>query len=205
MKKVLLITVGFLILIIFLLIVAVVYSFSTIKPATQAINEELAQYFSKVIYIPKGIPPPIQDFNETIYFWEMETPDKEVVGIRLKYDTALTKDQKTIRLTLEKEEKGDPSIFNKVLPAVIADKQSLDSARDPQKANLSGNPDAGYNNIKLSVLPQSGQTVQVVWEFEKSKLEDNLVSKYNKLTRVPEPLLRFLYTLPHFILSLFSA
>lgn len=187
-----------------LMIAAIVYSFSTIKPTTEEINKDLAEYFSKVIYIPKGIPPPIQGFAETIYFWEMETPDKEVIGIRLKHDTGFAKDKNTIRLILEKEEKGDPSIFNKVLPAVIADKQSLDAARDPQKANLSANQHAGYNNITLSVLPGSGQTAQVIWEFGKSNLGDDLTAEYNRLGNIPPGLLKFLYTLPHFILSFLS-
>lgn len=193
-------------LLIILPVAAIVYSFTTVKPTTQSINQDLAEYFSKVIYIPKvGIPPPIQGYNETIYFWEMETLEKEVVGVRLKHDTAFAKNQNVITLTLEKEEKGDPSIFNKVLPAVIADKQSLDAATDPKKANLAPNPNAGYKSIKLLVLPQTGQTAQVVWEFEKSKLPDDLKSKYQKLGNLPSPILKFLYTLPHFILSLFSA
>ncbi|MBI3443212.1 hypothetical protein HY008_00925 [Candidatus Woesebacteria bacterium] len=184
---------------------AIVYGFSTVKPTTQAINLDLAQYFSKVIYIPKGIPPPIQGWSETIYFWEMETPQNEVSGIRLKHDTAFSKNQSTVRLTLEKEEKGDPSIFVKVLEAVIADKQSLDSARDPIKANLSANREVGYGSMRLSVIPATNQTTQVVWEFAKSDLPQDLQAKYKKLEAIPEPLLRFLYALPLFILSLFSA
>jgi hypothetical protein len=174
------------------------------KPTTENINRLLAKEFSKVIYIPNGIPSPIQGFYETIYFWEMETPEKEVIGVRLKHNTAFNKDQNKIILTLEKEEKGDPSIFNKVLPAVIADQQSLEAARDPKKANLSANSQAGYNSIKLSVLPDTGQTTQVIWEFDKAKLGDELTNNYKKLEKLPPPLLGFLYTLPHFILSLLA-
>jgi len=191
--------------VIVLLISAAVYGFSHVLPTTGAINQDLAGYFSNVVYIPKNIPPPSQDFYQTIYFWEMVTPEKEVVGIRLKYDTGFTADSSIIRLTLEKEEKGDPSIFDKVLPAVIADKQSLDSARDPQKANLSANQQAGYKSIKLLVLPETNKTAQIVWEFDKFNLPDDLKSKYKRLEKFPPGVLKFLYTLPHFILSLFSA
>lgn len=191
-------------LLIILTVTAIVYAFSTVKPTTEAINQDLGEYFSKVIYVPQGIPLPIQGWRETIYFWEMETLENEVTGIRLKHDTAFSKNQKTISLTLEKEEKGDASIFSKVLAAVIADEQSLDSARDPQKANLSANRVVGYNNIRLSVIPATGQTTQIVWEFDKSSLPQNLQAKYKKLEIIPEPLLKFLYALPHFIISLFS-
>jgi len=201
-----LLTVATVIVILFILfIAAIVYSFSTIKPTTETINADLAKYFAKVVYIPRGIPPPIQGYRETIYFWEMETPEKEVTAVRLKHDTAFAKNQAIIKLTLEKEEKGDPSIFNKVLSAIIADRQSLDSARDPQKANLSANPQVGYNSIKLSVIPATNQTVQIVWEFSKSSLSDDIVAKYRRLENIPEPALAFLYSLPHFILSLFSS
>lgn len=205
MKKLLLVIALLVILLTILLITTIVYSFQTVKSTTQEINADLAQNFSKIIYIPRGIPAPIQGYSETIYFWEMETPEKEVVGIRLKHDTAFSKNQKIIKLTLEREEKGDPSIFNKVLPAVITDKQSLDSARDLQKANLAANREAGYQNIKLSVLPETTQTIQIVWEFEKSSLPEELQAKYRKFESIPEPILKFLYALPHFILSLFSS
>lgn len=205
MKKLLVAAGALSLIFIILAVAAIIYSFSTVKPTAQAINQDLAEYFSKVIYIPKGIPPPIQGWQGTIYFWEMETPQNEVGGIRLKHDTAFSKNQKTIKLILEKEEKGDPSIFLKVLEAVIADKQSLDSARDPQKANLSANREVGYNNIKLSIIPATSQTTQIIWEFDKSNLPQTLQAKYQKLESIPEPLLRFLYGLPHFILSLFSA
>lgn len=202
MKKILIIVAALIFLLIAAFIFAIYYSFTTVKPTTEQINQDLASYFSRVVYIPKGIPPPIQGFEETIYFWEMETLEKEVVGVRLKHNTAFEKNQKVITLTLEMEEKGDPSIFNKVMPAVIADQQSLSSAREPEKANLSANEEVGYNGIKLSVIPERKQTTQVIWEFEKSNLPEELKSKFKKLENLPA--LGFLYSLPHFILSLFS-
>ena len=192
-------------LLVLLFIIIISVSFKTIKPTTEAINRDLASYFSKIVYIPEGIPPPQQTLDKTEYFWEMETPQGEVTGIRLKYDPSFTQDKNTIQVTLEMPQNGDPSIFNKVLPAVISDKQSLDSARDPQKANLSANQQAGYKSIKLLVLPETNKTAQIVWEFDKFNLPDDLKSKYKRLEKFPPGVLKFLYTLPHFILSLFSA
>lgn len=203
MKRILIIAGALILLLIAAFIFAIYFSFTTVKPTTEQINQELANYFSRVVYIPQGIPSPIMGFEETIYFWEMETLEKEVIGVRLKHNTGFDKNQKTIILTLEMEEKGDPSIFNKVMPAVIADQQSLNSARDPEKANLSTNKDVGYNSIKLSVIPERKQTTQVIWEFEKAILPEELKSKFKKLEKLPA--LGFLYSLPHFILSLFSA
>lgn len=183
---------------------AVIYSFTSIKPSTEEINKSLAKKFSQVIYIPNGIASPTQTFDETSYSWEMETPQKEIIGVILKHNTAYSRNQQKITLILEMPQGGDPSIFTKVLPAVIKDKQSLESALNPQKANLSANSTVGYENIKLSILPQTNQTVQVTWEFEKSKLEDDLASNYKRLSRLPESQLKFLYSLPHTILGLLS-
>ena len=153
--------------------------------------------------LPQGIGPSL-DFDKTDYFWEMEMPEHEVVGVRLSHNTAFQKDQNIIYLTLEKEEKGDPSIFNKVLPAVIADPQSLAAAQDPPKANLGANTKYAYNNIKLATKPETNQTTKITWEFEKSKLPDDLKEQYQKLDSIPPSLLKFLYSLPHFIIALFS-
>lgn len=203
MKKIAIVAVSVFALVLVLFIFAAVYAFKTIKPASETINQNLAQFFSQIIYLPPGVGPSL-NFEKTDYFWEMETLENEVVGIKLSHNTAFQKDQNIIYLSLEKEEKGDPSIFNKVLPAVIADPQSLAAAQDPPKANLEKNPKYAYNNIKLAVKPETNQTTKITWEFEKSKLPEDLKTQYQKLDATPPPLLRFLYSLPHFILGLFS-
>ena len=203
MKKIIIIAVLAFAIVLVLFILAAVYAFKTVKPASKVINQNLAQFFSQVIYLPQGVGPSL-DFDKTDYFWEMETRQNEVVGVRLSHNTAFQKNQNIIQLTLEKEEKGDPSIFNKVLPAVIADPQSLSAAQDPQKANLNANPKYGYSSIKLAVKPETNQTTKITWEFEKSKLPEELKVQYQKLDTIPASLLKFLYSLPHFILELFS-
>ena len=202
-RALLIVTIIFIFITIFVAIT--IYSFSSIKPTTETINSDLASYFSKVVIIPKGIPGPSLDFKETAYIWEMETLEKEVVGVKLKHNTGFTKDQDKIILTLEMEEKGDPSIFVKVLPAIIADKQSLESARNPQKANLNANMSAPYQSLKLLLKPETEQTTRIVWEFKKTDLPQNLKNNYQKLQKIPSGVLGFLYSLPHFIIRLFAA
>lgn len=204
-KAVIICTALTLVLICAVLIAALIISFKTVKPATDAINRDLEKYFSKIVYIPQGIPRPTQTFNETSYFWEMETPQGEVTAIKLKYNPAFTKDEDTIEVILEMPENGDPSIFDKVLPAVIADKQSLDSAQDPQKANLGTNENAGYNKISLFTKKETNQTTKIVWDFKKEQLEDKLNEEYKKLYLYPTTLLKILYNVPHVVIDLLSA
>lgn len=195
----------FFIALIFLAVAAVIYSFSVVKPTTEAINKNLAKHFAKIVYIPQGIPPPIYGFEETVYFWEMETPAKEVTPIRFKYHTGFSKNQDTIQAILELPEGGDPSIFGKVMPAVIADQQSLASARDPQKANLGANRQAGYDALKLTLTENTTQTVKIIWDFEKGAFDKETQKLYRKLDKLPEPLGRILFALPPFTISLFGA
>jgi len=185
-------------------ITVIIISFTIIKPTTEAINKNIAQGLSKLGRIPVGIPSPALTFDETVYLWEMETLDKEVTGVRLIHQTGFAKSQTKITVVLELAENGDPSIFNKVLPAIIADEQSLNSARDPQKANLSENVNVGYTNIDLSLRESTGQTINIKWDFQKENLNPELPSLYSKLNIYPEPLLRFLYAFPSIILGILS-
>lgn len=205
MKKILVISIiSFFVVVIILFITATIVSFTIIKPTTESINKSIAKGLSKTVRIPTGIPSPTLTFDETVYSWEMETLDKEVTGVRLIHQTGFAKSQTKITVVLELAENGDPSIFNKVLPAIIADPQSLNSARDPQKANLSANETVGYSNIELSLRQSTGQTIRITWNFPKEKINQNLPNLYSKLAIYPEPLLRFLYGLPSIILGALS-
>lgn len=206
MKKTLIIGAATCVISVIALLITVVFiSFSQIKPITESINRNLAQNFAKIVYIPKGITPPAFTFDETAYFWEMETPQNEVIGIHLKYQTGFTKNQESIEVTLEMPEKGDPSIFTKVLPAVITDKKSLTSAVDPQKADLSANEKAGYNNLKLIQTPTTSQTIKIIWNFPKTAFGEETAKLYQQLTKYPEFVLRLLYGIPNLTFSLLGA
>ena len=205
MKKILVISAGGIFaLFIILIIAAVILSFAVVKPTTEKINQKLQEKFDRVVHVPVGIQPPNYSFDETSFFWEMETIEKEVTGIKFRFNTGFSQNQEKLEVILEMPEGNDPSIFNKVLPAIIGDKQSLDSAKDVEKANLSANEKAGYSQIKILTLPNSKQTTKISWEFEKRNSGEDLSSLYSKLD-YPEPLLKFLYGLPHLILGLLSA
>lgn len=205
MKKYILITIAtaaaFLII---LVITAVIISFTSVKPTTDVINQKLAQKFSKIVRIPQGIPPPQLTFERTYYFWEMETLENEVVGVNFIFYPAFPKGRDTIEVILEKPEKGDPSIFNKVLSAVIADEQTLNSARDIKSANLSANYEAGYKSINIYIDPANEKTTKIVWEFGKNEFEEDLIKSYDQLNRYPTFLLKILYGIPIFIISALS-
>ena len=203
MKRLVIISVIFiLVFIIASIITAIIISFTVVKPTTEAINQKLAEHFAKIVRIPKGILPPNIGFDLISYFWEMETIEKEVTGIKFSYNPAFVRNQSVILATLEMPEGGDVSIFNKVLGAVVSDKQSLNSALDIEKANLSANQDAGYSKINLSIKPETKQTIKITWEYDKSKLGNDLSQDYAKLAKYPPSLLGIFYGLPHLIIGL---
>ena len=207
MKKKILLSILFLVLILVSAAVyATVIAFTKVKPAADNINRSLSwDSFSKTVAIPKEIPPPSMDFNETAYLWEMVTPQNETTAIRLKYNPAFSREDRVIKLTLEMPGKGDPSIFNKVLPAIITDKQSLEAAQNPQEAQLSENKEAGYKSLNIQVLKENNQVVRFEWEFNKDELKEEIKDEYGKLEKYPKPLLGFLYGLPSTILRLLAA
>lgn len=188
-----------------LVFLAVYVGFTSIKPVTREINDKLANYFLGIVRIPKeGIPSPSYDFYETSYFWEMETIQGEVTPVIFKYTPAFGKNDTNIEVVLEMPAGGDPSIFGKVLEAVIADEQSLRGAQDVEKANLSASSKAGYKQIGFAVKPNTKQVIKITWMYEKSALGEEVKSLYAKLGKYPDPVLKILYKLPHLTLSLLA-
>lgn len=205
MKKPLIITIiGIFSTLATLFVAALVVGFTIVVPTTEAINTQLAKDLAKIVAIPQFIPSPALSFDQTSYLWEMETREGEVTPVRFHHDTAFSKDQKEIKAVLELPQGGDPSIFVKVLPAVITDEKSLRSAQDPQKADLSPNPNAGYKQISIRIREETKQTTKITWEFEKSALSPQLQNLYAKLAVYPPTLLRFLYHLPKVTLEMLS-
>lgn len=189
------------VIIISLFSIAIYISFTKIKPITDTINQKLSsQVISKIVWVPEGIQRPGYEFNQTTYFWEMETTSKEVTGVNFKYTPAFTKNEKEIVVTLEMPENGDASIFTKVLPAIVADEQSIKSALDPQKANLGASSTAHFSSIQLTVN-RNNQTTKMVWIIPKENLPSDIREEYEKLNF---PALKTLYSIRHFIISLFQ-
>ena len=135
----------------------------------------------------------------------METPQKEVSKVVFTHDTGFSKSQNVIKATISMEENADPSVFNKVLPAVVGDVQALTSAQNQKEASLGANSSIGYN--KLELVPVTGDPTKVTrisWEFEKDKLIGKDDIQYQKLYSLPEPLAKFLFSLQQFTIGIFS-
>lgn len=182
---------------------AIYTSFSTVKPTTESINKNLRNTFGKIVRIPDVIPPSL-DFSQVVYLWEMETLDKEVIEVRFSYTPAYTSQDQEITAVLEMTEKGDPSIFDKVLPALVADDQSLITARDPQRANFGPSEKAGYSKLETAKDSRGDKTIKLSWIYQKEKLDENLKKDYRKIEQLPVSLLRILYAVPGFLVSLVS-
>ncbi len=187
---------------IILISLAIFIGFKTVKPQTEAINQKLVQDLSKVVVVPSGIPRPSYDFNQTVYEWEMETLAKEVTGVIFSYTPAFESNNNKIIASLSMPENGDPSIFNKILEAIIVDRGSLAMARDPQKAIVEASPGAGYSKIMLSVSPKTQQTTKITWEFDKKNLSPELNNMYKNLHKYPDFSLRFLYKIPSVVVGM---
>lgn len=192
-KKLTIILIVIITLLIATAIAALITSFSIVKKTTDAINLDLKGEFVKVVKVPEIVGPQTKSFEQVTYFWEMETTEHEVVGVRFIHDTGLIKDKDTIEATLEIPPDGDASIFKKVLPAIIQDTQSSTAADDPEKANLTANPQAGYSAIKLFVKPQTNQTNRIVWVFDKKSIKEKYRGNYQKLDNLPYYILKSLY------------
>lgn len=204
MKKKIIISLSTAFLIVILVIAWAIYtSFSTIKPATESINKNLLSVFGKIVRIPEVIPPSL-DFSKVSYLWEMETLDKEVIEVRFSYTPSYTSQDQEITAVLEMTEKGDPSIFDKVLPALVADDQSLITARDPQRANFGPNEKAGYSKLEIAKDSRGDKTIKLSWIYQKEKLDENLKNDYRKINQLPVSLLGILYAVPGFLVSLVS-
>lgn len=187
------------------LLIAEILSFKVVKKTTDQINKGLNKQFQQLVFIPEVVPPSYRGYYQTTYRWEMETPQKEVIKVVFTHDTGISKSQNKIVATLSMEPGADASLFNKVLPAVIADKQALGSAQDQEHANLQANDQIGYDKITLEPVANDKTKVsKITWEFQKDKLTKSEESLYRKLNNFPEPLLKILYSLQAFTIGIFA-
>ncbi len=204
MKKFLLIIFVTLTIFICVLLYTIIISFKVVKQTTDKINFALKDNFQTIVRIPAPIPPETKSFDKTIYIWEMETNAGEIVKVRFIHDTAFSKSTANITATLEMVQGGDPSVFDKVLPAVIADKQTIISIDDPNKINLNANPEQGYDKIEFT-KSETDKVIKVVWQYNKEVFVNKNKDLYNKIYGYRERLLVGLYILQSGILQIFSA
>jgi len=205
-KKFLLISAGIIILLLFItFIAALIISFKLVKQTTELINGDLKNNFGVVVRIPKEARPTYKSFSTTVYSWDMETNQNEVTTVIFKHDTGFSESQNTIKASLEMTQTGDPSLFNKVLPAVISDKQSLFSAQNRDKPKLDPNPDVGYKKIDIYAYEGNTQHVsKISWEFDRDNIGKSTLPLYEKLQSHKEWQIRALYSLQSFTLKILS-
>lgn len=187
------------------MVIVEMISFKVVKKTTDQINIDLNSKFQQIVLIPQVIPPSYRGFYQTTYNWEMETPQNEIIKVVFTHDTGFPRSQNKITATLSMEPNADASLFNKVLPAVIADNQALTSAQHFELANLSANNEIGYKKISLEpVEGDNTRMTRITWEFDKNELTKGEEELYNKLNKLPEPILKYLYSIQQFTIKAFS-
>lgn len=189
-----------------ILIVAVTLSFKVVRQNTDKINQSLKDQMQQIVRIPGVIPPETKLFNSTVYVWEMETNQGEITKVKFTHDTLFDKNTDNFTATLEMENNEDPSLFNKVLPAVIADEQAYYSSQNIQKPRLESNESIGYEKISLyEVEGRAGQVSKISWLFPKDKVIPPNQELYQKIHAYPPSILKALYALQRFIITAFSS
>ena len=180
----------------------IVFAFTKTKPTTEKINQNLTDKFQKIVRIPTDIVISKYTFNETLYIWEMTTPQNEAVPVKFTFNPDFLNNQEITQATLEMVSGGDPSIFDKVSAAVIADEKTLRSAQDIVNADFSPNEEIGYTSYKFFYDARTGKVTKIVWEFERQSLIDNETENlYTQLNSLPPKAVRALYEIPQVILG----
>lgn len=203
MKKILLILTLLIIFITILLTSISTYlSYKIIRPQVKEVNLSLEDEFTKVVNIPRDNARLNLDFNNVFYFWEMETPQNEVVGVYFRYDPDYFSRSDVITTKLEMAEGGDASIFNKTLPALIIDPESLSLTQDATKEIASVALNKKFKDVTIE-RNENNQATAIFWTYERGKIASNSKA-YSRLNSYPRSVLRILYEIPNFIVSLFA-
>lgn len=159
----------------------------------------------ELVKIPDIIPPETKSFYTTTYIWEMETNQGEITKVKFIHDTAFDKDTKDFYATLEMENNQDPSLFNKILPAVIADRQAINSIENLTKVD-SEDQEIRHEKIELfEIEGRKGQISKVNWQLDRQQIIFQNSQLYQKIHQYPTKVLKTLYGLQGFIITIFSS
>ena len=202
MKKWVVTIAGIVVIFLVFTVAVIVFAFTKTKPTAEKINQKLTDKFQKIVRIPTDIVISKYTFNETLYIWEMTTPQNEAVPVKFTFNPDFLNNQEITQATLEMVSGGDPSIFDKVSAAVIADEKTLRSAQDIVNADFSPNEEIGYTSYKFFYDARTGKVTKIVWEFERQSLIDNETENlYTQLNSLPPKAVRALYEIPQVILG----
>ena len=166
------------------------------KPNSRIITQELNLQLKKIVNIPEGLSTGTS-YDKNSFTWEMITPEKEVVGVNFDYDPAYPKYKDKVAASLEMAEGGDPAIFDKALPALVADENSLRVVMGSGGSESSTAAGLKYSRINV-VHDSSGRVIKVIWDISKSSLKENRVD-YSSLSNFPDFALRHLYSLYDYV------
>ena len=195
MKKIILFALGAIFFIfIILFIIAFILSFKIVKQNTDKINEGLKKGFAQIVRIPEIVGPNFISLDRISYKWDMITNENEITPVEFIHDTAIARNQNKIIAILQMPQGADPSIFHKVIPAVVSDTKTVTQLENPEQINLGPNEEIGYNKVELN-HSSSAKVIEIVWEFDKEKLAKSSQIYYDKLYEYPEWLVRILYTI----------
>lgn len=206
MKKPLLVS----IIIIFILLViagisAIVLSFKVVRQTTDNINTDLKQNFQSIVTIPTPVPPETKTFDQTKYTWEMETDAGEVIRVQFIHDTDFSKSSDQMVAALEMQPGSDPSLFYKVLPAVITDQPTLTSLSGIYHSDLGQSPQNLYQSVEFKTVPnQSDKVVKITWHLNRDYFINKNEANYKKIYSYPEPVTKALYAIQKIIIEIFS-
>ena len=202
MKKWVVTIAGIVVIFLVFTVAVIVFAFTKTKPTAEKINQKLTDKFQKIVRIPTNIVIAKYTFDSTLYIWEMTTPQNEAVPVSFAYNPDFLRTEVKTQATLEMVQGGDPSIFDKVSAAVIADQKTLKSVQDTEHADFSPNEEIGYTSYKFFLDTKKGKVTKIVWEFEKQSLVDSEIENlYTQLNSLPPKAVRALYEIPRVILG----
>ena len=202
MKKWVVAIAGIVVIFLVFTVAVIVFAFTKTKPTAEKINQKLTDKFQKIVRIPTNIVIAKYTFDSTLYIWEMTTPQNEAVPVSFAYNPDFLRTEGKTQATLEMVQGGDPSIFDKVSAAVIADQKTLKSVQDTEHADFSPNEEIGYTSYKFFLDTKKGKVTKIVWEFEKQSLVDSEIENlYTQLNSLPPKAVRALYEIPRVILG----
>lgn len=176
------------------IVAAITFSFTYLKKNTDNIIKIQRDKLTTIINIPNAVPPSNPTFDSITYTWEMETTQNEVTGVNITQTTGFTKSKDSILIVLERTAGGDASIFDRVLPAVIADEEVLKAAFSSEKVTQLKDGKTGFRVATIE-RDASDKVVKITWEFEKNNFGKNIDTEYKKLQSLPEPTIISLYVI----------
>lgn len=188
----------------FLAISIVILSFTFFKKNSDELIRSQRDKLLTIVNVPNAVPPSNPTFDSITYTWEMETTQKEVATVNVLQTTGLNRSENKILVVLEKAPAGDPSVFDKVLPAVIADSEVLEAAFSREKLTSLESGQTGFNRVAIERDASGDKVIKITWEFDKEEFGTESRAIYDKLQSLPPAVVTTLYAVQSIVIAAFS-